>query len=908
MRRAAIAGTGAAATVALALLVMVCAFVAVAVPRASLGYRTDVLQGIFHSASAAQRSVFADGHTSGAGLGRLTASELEFAGGRLAAGLRRDGLPLASPRSQWSTLATGSALFTGFRWQVYGRELGPPTLQLLYSSALARQATLAAGSFPDSVRPNGSSATFEIAVTAATAAKFGLHTGSVLHYHNQALVVSGILRPRGTNPSFWQLNSTAAKPLLLYPTPQSTPYLDGTAFVGADEVESMQSALADLPVHVIWDFPLDLSGVNADQAASLARAQAGIASLPVAGVVSEHLTQTAENESPLVIDLTTGMLAPLQSFVATDDDVQRTLSLLFVSLAAIAAVVVLLGARLVTEYRRAEFSLMRARGASLRQIGKAALAGSVAAALPAAAVAVAGATAATPGPASSLAWWLAGVITATALAGPPLLAMWSLRTRRRAARAMDPAARRRIAVARRWVIDGTLVCGAAGGLVILRLQGLPPPGSVDLFTSAAPVLAAIPVAVLVMRCYPLVLRQLTRLAQRRPGVVMVVGFARGSDTAGAGVLPAFALVLALAVTAFAAMARDAVASASSLASWQATGADAVVNVPASKARATAATLPLARRVPGVTAVTTVTVTSGQSDQGLPVTVVVVDPRRYAAFTVATPYPRFPAAALARPAGASPPPAGPVPVLVSPAARASLSEAVADQGTGLIVAGRDLRLKIAGTVTGIAGARPGSGFVVLPEWAVPTHRPPPNVIAVAGPHLDSAALSRAVGRALPGARITLRSRVLAAISRAPLPHGGFITFAQGSAAAGGFALLVLALTLVLTARSRQVTLARLTTMGLDAAQSRRIATAEILPAILAAAIGGSVCAVVLVPLAGPALDLAAFTGTPVRVPLHASPLALALTLAGLCVLAALALGVQDRLAHHRGTTQALRVGE
>ena len=44
---------------------------------------------------------------------------------------------------------------------------------------------------------------------------------------------------------------------------------------------------------------------------------------------------------------------------------------------------------------------------------------------------------------------------------------------------------------------------------------------------AAPVLVAIPAALLVMRGYPLVLRQLTRLAGRRRGVVMIVGFARG---------------------------------------------------------------------------------------------------------------------------------------------------------------------------------------------------------------------------------------------------------------------------------------------------------------------------------------------------------------------------------------------
>ncbi len=47
----AVTGTAAAASVTLALLVLVCAFVAVAVPRASLGYRTAVLQRTFRAAS-----------------------------------------------------------------------------------------------------------------------------------------------------------------------------------------------------------------------------------------------------------------------------------------------------------------------------------------------------------------------------------------------------------------------------------------------------------------------------------------------------------------------------------------------------------------------------------------------------------------------------------------------------------------------------------------------------------------------------------------------------------------------------------------------------------------------------------------------------------------------------------------
>src|SRR5262249_58934640 len=134
----------------------------------------------------------------------------------------------------------------------------------------------------------------------------------------------------------------------------------------------------------------------------------------------------------------------------------------------------------------------------------------------------------TPGPASWLSWWLAGAITVAALAGPPVLAAWGHRGRRDAARAGVAAqSRRRLAAARRWVADATLVCAAVGGLVILRQQGLPPPGSIDLFTAAAPVLVAIPAALLVSRGDPLVLRPLTRLTGGRGGVRMLLGLDLG---------------------------------------------------------------------------------------------------------------------------------------------------------------------------------------------------------------------------------------------------------------------------------------------------------------------------------------------------------------------------------------------
>src|SRR5262249_26012028 len=144
--------------------------------------------------------------------------------------------------------------------------------------------------------------------------------------------------------------------------------------------------------------------------------------------------------------------ATLPSFVATDDAVQRALSLLFVSLAVIGAVVVLLGARLVTVHRDSEYRMMRARGAAPRQLTLVPLRGGRITVLPAAAVGVAAAIVVTPGPASALSWWLAGLITVAALAGPPVLAAWRHRTRRVVADPQGaPQARRRLTAARRWV-------------------------------------------------------------------------------------------------------------------------------------------------------------------------------------------------------------------------------------------------------------------------------------------------------------------------------------------------------------------------------------------------------------------------------------------------------------------------
>ena len=72
--------------------------------------------------------------------------------------------------------------------------------------------------------------------------------------------------------------------------------------------------------------------------------------------MSASLSAAAGADALRSVSLSSGLVSMLPSFVATDAAVQRVLSLMFVSLAVIGAVVVLLGARLVTEHRRRESS------------------------------------------------------------------------------------------------------------------------------------------------------------------------------------------------------------------------------------------------------------------------------------------------------------------------------------------------------------------------------------------------------------------------------------------------------------------------------------------------------------------------------------------------------------------------
>jgi putative ABC transport system permease protein len=588
--------------------------------------------------------------------------------------------------------------------------------------------------------------------------------------------------------------------------------------------------------------------------------------------------------------------AILTPFIAADRAVAPVLGLLYVSLAVLGAMVVLLGARLVAQRRAAEFTLMRARGAALPQLGWLVLRASAVIAVAAGAMAAVLAIRLTPGGGNRVSWWLAGVTIAVTLAGPVLISVIPQRVATPATGRPGSRASGRRRAARRIVIEAALIAAAIGGLIVLRKQGLSA-GNMALYPSAAPVLVAVPVAVIVLRCYPPAARGLVRIAGRSRGVVAFVGLARATRTPPGAALPAFALVLVLTMVAFPAMISASVTRGQVAESWRQVGADAIIQAPDGQVIPPA----LQRRIASMTGVastaTGVVLSAALPATGQEMTAVFVSPARYAAVTDRAPGSRFPLAALSGTAAI-------VPAVVTAAAAQLVGAAPARISLG---ASQTITIRAAGRIGGVPGIG-GGAVAVLPLRALGPAPGPPGLMLVDGSGLDAARLRADVSRALPGGSVTLRAAALAAMTGAPVPQAAQVALAQGIAAAAGFGGLVLLLSLVLGARTRDMTLARLATMGLRRWQAQLLLAAETLPQVVAAAIGGAACAWLLVPLVGPSVNLAAFTEAGPGVAVVAAPFPLAASATGLVLASLLVLAAQAVVTYRRGSARALRIAD
>jgi putative ABC transport system permease protein len=908
-----VAGSGLGAALVLALLAGAGAFAATVVPRENAQAQSAALHTELAASGPGTSALFGSSVLSGlqdsldpaAPDSRISTDQLAAPETALRNEMAALGVPVSTNRADYWQGVNTSQYQVEFADGTPAQTALPQIRTALnYRSDLADHAVLVQGAMPDrATSPAGADRAgfFQVAVTEQTAATFHLSVGTTLTLAATALTpiqlqITGILTVRDPADEFWGHDPLAAAPDFIVPF-NGPAYWLSDLFVGQGEVGALEDAFSGgRGIRLAYALPLDLSHLAGAQAQPLADA------IVIATSYAAELPLPGNAGATLPVDLAGGPAQALSGFLSQRRAVDAVLSMVVGSLAAVGLAVLVLCVLLLAERRSAEFTLLRARGASGRQLALLAARAGAISLIPAAASLLLG-VALVPSPLPMFAdWWAPALIALVVLAGPGVAA--AIRYRARAAKTTNRSAtvgvraprRDRI---RRVVGSVAAVVLCAGAVAVLRSYGS---GS-GLLAALAPALIAVPIAIGLYYLTPPVVRALTRAAARRRDAVPFLAMARASRGSTIAWLPSLALVLTLAVVAVGSMVHDTIASGEVAGSWASVGADEVITAPGPggfgpAAVPTLATLPGVARsaTAGVLGFGEFAVTPLADNLPADTVVVVVDPARYNALTAGTPAARLPAD-LAEPRAT-------VPIVVSAQLAMDFSP-----GGSMAIGGVSFPIAQAGIATATAALPGAADYVILPSWALGRYgiaAPAPSVLMLDG-GIDATTLTTTLDRVAPGARLAQRATALSALTHGPFQSDTFGTLDLSMLAAALLAVVALLAGLTMGARSREQALARLATMGLSRRQANRLVLLENLPTVVAALLGGVVCTVAIGVLLGPGIDLGVFTGAAQSVPLRVDPWILTLAGAAIALTAAVTLAGHTAAAHRRGVTAALRLG-
>ncbi|HEX6524897.1 MAG TPA: hypothetical protein VF070_33560 [Streptosporangiaceae bacterium] len=910
MRVARALGGAAGSTLALGLLVCSCVTIAVAGPSLSLRLRTNALHQTLGQlgppgtsvAASTQARQFMNDLT---GVPVLAENDLSATTSAIGDGLASK-LPIGT--GAWGGLTTKPHEVVSGTGRLPTGVI--PELEVTYRYPLPGSVRLVAGQLTRAPIPGGALA---VTVTEQTSARYGMHPGSRLSLDTPGgqvrLLVTGVVREREPASTFWTADPLAASPHLITFL-SSPPILEGAVLVDPGQLLAMQDAFCKPAagycddLRLLWEYPIVTGGVTADQAKGLYN-----------GLTHASATLTAKvGGAATDLAISSPLTSTLATFIATQTAILAVLLLLFVSVIAMGMVAIVLTGRMLMTRREREMRTLHARGASGQQVALLVLRGVALGAVPGA---LAGAALGSltsigsgtlPGGTAGLGWELAAATLTVALAAPVTVASWR---HHKSSPVVRPARiltaetfRQRLSGPRlRQLTASITACAAAvGGLYVLHQQGVPA-GATNWFLTVAPVLAAAPAALLAVYLYPVAVRGLLWVFRRGTGATSYVAFAGAARRPVINAAPGYALVLALTVAAFGGMVRDGIIEGQGIASWQVTGADAVIRNGPAAAPITPAMVRAVAAVPGVRQTAAVWQTTWDTPGGTQLSTDAVDPAAYQALTRDTPFPAFPAGAL----DASTQPAGPttvVSVLASPHAAAALG-AGSVQITSATGLAEPILVRVTGTLPDTPAEPAGGDFLLMPLRALPgaIGRPAPNMLLAAGPDIDQARLNGVVSRMLPGAVVTYRTAAYTALRDAPLPRAGvlMILLCVSAAAVLGIGSLIVGLTL--SAHERRLTLARLSVMGYS--RHTWFALLGGLPAVLMAIAAAAACVFALPGLIGPALDLSAFTGSDATVPLQPGLATFGGAAAITLLVAGAALVAESRRSRGSGITGVLR---
>ncbi|MET9361957.1 ABC transporter permease [Streptomyces sp. NPDC006632] len=885
--------TAPGAAAALALLVLMTAWLSAAYPRGVDTYEDDGLRRAVATASPARTALQ---FTAGApGLAEpderraamVSPAELKQ---HFDAVVQNVPAPLAADLSQSAYgLRTSQNLESDEPYLPRPSGLAP-RFTVAAQADLAGHARLVTGRLPTG-RAGQKSAAAEVAVTAATAATLRIRAGSVLHVEGigrppLALTVTGIVEPLLPQAGYWSVQPFLRTPQL-EPVPSSggdPPQFWHGGLLLAPDAAPILLATNGKPEMYAQVIPKsgELSSRRLDDL------KGAVASLQAGPALSSIRTRFALSTS-----VYTELDHVLAAYGSMRDSIGPVVAVAGFGTATVAAVVLLMAGGLAAARRAAELALLRARGGSLRQIAGRLLAESAVVVIPAAGIGLLLAVLVVPngrlGPALAAACGVA-VLGCLAL---PLRAAAAHRSVRSAAERTDLV--REKPSARRTVAELTLLVLAVGAVFALRRRGTTA-GAADGLISAAPVLVGVIAALVLIRLHPLPLRWAARPAARLRGVVGFLSLARAGRASGGGALPLLALLTALSTAAFGGSVLAGTADARDRAALYATGADARVD---------AVTLPkdLAGRVARVPGVRGVSPVHTEYEVALPggdkVAVAAVDPDSYARLTSGTALGVDAARLKATPGTAV------LPALASPSVAGRLGE----RPVKLRVAGRDVTVRVS-AAQDVSAAAPGIDYLLIDR--TPLGPQAPTSLLVGGGSIDAKALRETVAGSHAVAR--LRSEARREFTDSPLQTGAGRIYGAAVAAGAGYAALALLLALLRGAPERSALLARLRTMGLTRRQGRTLLVLESLPSAFLAAAGGALTGWASIALLAPGIDLAGLALAtssglaPVGSELRADPVSLVLPAVCVLLLATGVAAAQAWWSGRRGSITELRAGD
>lgn len=650
------------------------------------------------------------------------------------------------------------------------------------------------------------------------------------------------------------------------------PQATSVAWVDAATRESLGEF--DDPEMVLW-YPTDGAaalGAEPGQLLSALRA-ATSSSVPV------------DEAGQLRVRFDSEVLSVLSTALSRANSASAILAVAAVGPLAVSVALVVLAAALMIRRRRADLSLMSARGAPLARLRRLLLGEGLILGLPAAVAATALATAVTrndAGPLPTIVAIAVGVVPGLALAftlRPALLE----RTRSD----LDAPVRSRGV----RIVEAVVILLAVVAVAQLFLRGIgPATDGIDPLVVVAPLLATVAVALLVVRVHPLPIAAALRVARRGRGVVGLVGAARNLRESSAGTTAVLAMLVAVAIAVFSSLVLATVDRGAEVAAQRDVGGDIRLSGPYFDAD----TIDRMREVDGVD--DAVGVLRGDY-------VSVVGPSgRESVQVVVSEVDRL--AAVQRgmvggfPEGLVAPGSTPPQIVESTV----LADGLGEGRTTVVTE----PVEVVGTLERVLGVQGSEKFLVMDEtdYAAVTGFGffPRSVLVDVADGTDAAAVAAELGDIVGSAHaVRILSESTAEIQASPAVSAlRFVLFAALGIAVG---LSVVALLLVagVARDSRSRVIALLRSMGLDRARARGIVAWEFVPLGVTALVGGVLLGAVLPLLVVTSIDLRPFTGGGGQPAVAVDPVLSATLIA--VVVTALALAVVGGVASARTTSMA-----